>query len=125
MSNAITTLTETSNTGYDGSADGMEDEDFPLQYLCVASCKEMSTFLLTTDPTDDMPYDSHGGVIEGALGAFDPNYKAVTHEGVCLHTCPSWFDDADDLKTKNFEGVVAQDYHAPYRLRMTGDDADE
>ena len=72
--------------------------DYPLQYLCVESCKGMAYFLEEWSvPTEEYPYDPHGGALFSGLKTFDPNYKAVTHDGTCLHTCPSFFDDSLDL----------------------------
>jgi hypothetical protein len=115
-------LTEVNN-GYPTDAG-----DFPLQYLCVESCKGMADFVENfQDPTAEYPYDPHGGLIGGLLEKFDPNYKAVTHGGVCLHTCPSAYDDATGLKDQLNSGVALtlEAYHAPYRLRIDDDNEED
>ena len=46
------------------------------------------------------PYDNHDSIASvenGGAGVLDLNYKAVTHEGTCLHTCPNYYDDSDEL----------------------------
>ena len=54
------------------------------------------------DPVDYefWPYDNHNSIAsveKGGAGVLDLNYKAVTHAGTCLHTCPNYYDDSTEL----------------------------
>ena len=84
---------------------GLYDE-YVVTNLCVDTCKGHAEKLLDSDyddPNDGLgslefwPYDNFMSLAGDGAGLYDLNYKAVTHEGTCLHTCPNWYDDSDDL----------------------------
>jgi len=82
----------------------------------------MANFLVNElNPSAIMPYDSDDARLgDYGLGMFDPNFKGVTHDGVCLHTCPSYYDDAGELADANYGPGTSLDtgYHAPYVLHV-------